>query len=775
MRHLLFLLFLICLGRTASSQTAIGTWQSLLSYAEALDVDELGDDVYVATENAIFVYNKVDNSIETLTKINGLSDVGIVMLKAVPEQATLIVGYENGNIDLIRDREIRNVPDVRNSTILGNKAIRHASIGPEFIYLSTGIGILAFDLDRREIRNTYRIVAAENLSINETTILSGKLYAATDQGFYSGSLADDLTIFNNWEIYLSIPQPFGIVRHCAAQGGTLFINQPAADVPGLYVLLEDGSWELTVASDNVGSLRAVNNSLVVTTFAEIQKRGSDGLSIQQNFNSYNGSQALPSRAHADAAGNLWIADRNLGLVRRTPEGEATFIAPAGPGSNRAFSLTFERDELWVASGTPVSPGLWSNQFLLNGFYQYKGSTWTNYTRANFPFLEEGSFFDIPMVYRYPGSEERLLVGSFFSGVMEMVNGQVLNHFTDENSSLTRWPDFVRPDGKGWIGVTGFVGDESGNVWMLNSRTDAPLSVYRADGTWKAFDLDRLIGRTTPSIDMLISQQGYHWIVANREGIVVFDHAGTIDDETDDRVRKFTAVEGAGGLPSNEVYCIAEDLDGVIWAGTNDGIGVFFSPFDALSDRPSDARPILVEQDGIFQPLFENEAISVITIDGANRKWVGTFGSGVFLMSADGTEQLLNFTTVNSPLISDNINDIAIDPRTGEVYIATEQGIQVYTADATAGQFSNSCTSVFPNPVRETYSGPISITGLVRDTEVRITDVRGNLVASTVSNGGTAVWDGRNLNNERVATGVYFALSSDSEGTSTCVSKILVVK
>jgi hypothetical protein len=145
------------------------------------------------------------------------------------------------------------------------------------------------------------------------------------------------------------------------------------------------------------------------------------------------------------------------------------------------------------------------------------------------------------------------------------------------------------------------------------------------------------------------------------------------------------------------------------------------------------------------------------------------------MSADGTEEIHRFTTANSPLLSDIINDVAVNSETGEVYIATEEGVMIYTSDATEGQFENSCTTVFPNPVRETYDGPISIRGLMRDTEVRITDLRGNLVASIVSAGGTAVWDGKNRNNERVSTGVYFALSSDEEGSSTCVSKILVIK
>jgi ligand-binding sensor domain-containing protein len=782
--RVLFSLLTLCLALSeANAQAPVGSWRAMLNYSEAIDVDVIGQEMYVAVDNAIFIYNKSDHSVETLTRINGLSDVSIRMLKAVPEKQTLIIGYENGNIDLLKNRTITNIPDVRNSSLPGNKAIRHASIGPEFIYLSTGLGVLAFDIDRREIRNTYRIVAAENVSVNQTTLLNNILYAATDQGLYFGSIDNDLTNFNNWEIDLGVPEPFSNVDHCVASGNQLFINQTTGTQPGMYRRTDNGLWDYLINSQDLRSMRATPGGLIITTSGSTQLRSDNGQEVLLNISNYSGIPSRPSRAHAEEDGTLWIADNNRGLVNRTPSGEFEFIAPDGPGSNGCFSLTFERGELWVASGAANRPGLWSNRYQLDGFYKYQNQKWTNYTKNSFPVLEEAVFFDIVNVYRYPEAEERILVSSWYSGIFEMVNGEIVNWFTDENSTLDSWDAYNRGDGKPWVGSIGHTADSEGNVWMLSARSDIPLSVYRSNGTWKGFSLDGAIRSTSAATHMIINQQGHHWIVVNRDGLVVVDATEGIDAAP--KIRTLTAAAGNGGLPTNEVFCITEDLDGIIWVGTNDGIGVFFSPFDIFnitvnqnndtSFVGSDARPILVEQDGIFQPLFENQPISVITVDGANRKWVGTYGSGVFLMSADGTEQLLNFTTANSPLLSNSINDIAVNSNTGEVYIASEEGILVYGGDATSGKFENSCSSVFPNPVRENYQGAISITGLMRDTEVRITDVRGNLVASITSGGGTAVWDGRNLNNERVSTGVYFAMSSDPEGQSTCVSKILVVK
>ncbi len=737
----------------------------MLNYTRATDLALLNEEVYVATESGVFIYDKRDNSTRTLTKVNGLSDVGIVSVTAAPAHGIVLVGYRNGNLDIIRGREITNFRDIRNSTLQGDKAIRHVEPGPQFIYISTGLGIHAFDPERREVRNTYRITATEDVSVNTVSVQNDTICAATDAGLYLASLNDDLTIFSNWHIDLSTPDPFGNVRHCVLSGGNKVGNFPDASPPGLYAGRPDGTWESLLAASDIGDLRRTPGGVILSTTGSVQRRGPGGEGVTANFTAYNGITARPNASLSDDAGIIWSADNDNGLVRRDESSAFEFIAPDGPGSNGCFRLTLAQGELWVASGAPQRPGVWRNGYRRDGYYKYSGGRWTNFTRDVMPIFDDELFFDIPEVFRFPGNEERLMVGSWYSGAIEVNDGEVTAHFNEENSSLTG-SDYTRSDGKEWIAASGFSMDDNGDLWMVTVRSDNPLSVYRSDGTWQNFPINTT--RSDACIGQTITRDGNHWIAVNRQGIRVFDPEG-------ENTRTLIAQTGNGGLPSNEVYAVTEDLDGTVWVGTADGIGVFFSPFDIFSQNPSDARPIIVEQDGIFQPLFENQLISCITVDGANRKWVGTFGSGVFLISADGTDEIHRFTASNSPLLSNIINDVAVDDATGEVYIATENGLMTYTSDATAGGFQNACTTVFPNPVRETYSGPVTIRGLMRDTEVRITDVRGNLVAAITSAGGTAVWDAKNRNNERVATGVYFALSSDPDGESTCVSKILVIK
>jgi len=185
---------------------------------------------------------------------------------------------------------------------------------------------------------------------------------------------------------------------------------------------------------------------------------------------------------------------------------------------------------------------------------------------------------------------------------------------------------------------------------------------------------------------------------------------------------------------------------------------------------------LVEQDGHFQYLLETEVVTAIAVDGANRKWIGTQKAGVFLMSEDGTEQILHFDENSSPLLSNNITSIAINHETGEVFFGTDKGIISYKSTATKGsdKFKKEDVYAYPNPVREDYEGIIAIKGLVTNAVVKITDISGTLIYETIAEGGQAIWNGKNFNGEKAHTGVYLVFASNEDGSETIVTKILVI-
>ncbi len=773
----LLLLTACCMCLIARPQSAIGVWKDYLNYSKTIDVDILHEKVYTATRNAIFIYNTEDNSLERLNKVNGLSDVDIVLVSTYAPTNTVFIGYANGNMDIINGSSIRNFAEIKNSSVVGDKAIRQISYSGNTAFISTGVGVLEFDLERVEVRDTYTIIPSGNLSVNETTVLNDTLFAATNDGLYYGSLATDLTIFSNWNLDISTPDPFGEVRNCTSQNGLLYINLPGASFPALYVRHQNYSWQGINGSADISKVKASPGGLVLTTGYYSELKSSDNLNPEVSFTNYNGEFMQAVSITAGENGVIWIADSERGLVKRNINNTFEFIHPDGPATNLAFDIDFKFGQLWVASGATNRPGTWNNTFIIGGIYGLIDGSWTNYTTKTNPELLDQFFRDAVKIYVDPDNENRIYVGSFFSGFMIIENGEITEFYSDTNTSLGERTEFVRPDDLSWVGVAGIAKDRAGNTWFTNAYASDPLSVLTPSGSWKSFDLLGPDGLSTNKalLDIIIDQQDQKWAIINKGGVVVFSHGSSVADESDDKVRLMTAQIGNGGLPSDEVICLTEDLDGEIWMGTTEGIAVFYSPFDALTDNFSDARRILVEQDGVFQYLLEGQAVTAIAIDGANRKWIGTFGAGVFLMSEDGTEEIRRFTSENSPLVSNMVNDIVIDPNSGEVFIATQEGIVSYISDATAGLTTNECTTVYPNPVRENYTGPIAISGLLRDSEIRITDTRGNLIFKTVSNGGKAIWDGKNTDGMRVATGVYFALSSDSEGNSTCVSKILVIK
>lgn len=755
----------------------IGHWRDHFNFSQTLHVEILGDKVFAAQKNGLFILSQ-DGGIERLNKVKGLSDIGISAINASNLETYLLIGYDNGNLDIIKGRTVYNMPDIKNSSQPGDKRIRHITFHDDIAYLSTGIGIIAVDAELREVRDTFTILPEGDLAVHATVVDHGRLYAATDAGLYHAPIGQDLTIYTFWEQDLTLPDPFARVDDVDANHAGIYANRKTASEPGVFFRASgDDIWQNIRATANVDDLRNTPEGMSLNTGWYYIVYADDGHSISRIVDNYPDDYIdMQVRAGTvDPEGNIWLADGRNGLVKQGVDGTMDRFQPSGPGTNSIFDLTMHRGRLWVAGGHPVHPGTWNNNFHLYGFYKYHEGRWTNFTVENNPEIADWLFLDVPVAYPDRDNPDRAYVGSWYSGMMVVEGEEIEGLYNETNSSLNARVGYNRQDGMDFIAVGGIVQDAAGNVWMTNGYADKPLSVWTADGEWKAFSLKNELGTNTTVHKMIITDEGHKWFIRNRGGLVVYHEGEDLLDESDDKVRLLSADLGRGNLPSNEVFCLAQDLDGEIWVGTADGVGVFYSPFDIFSDNPGDARQILVEQDGIYQYLLETQPVSAIAVDGANRKWVGTFGSGVFLLSEDGTEEILRFNVANSALPSDMIMDIEIDHQTGEVFFATEEGLVSYISDATGAGVANECHTVYPNPVRETYDGPISIKGLMRNSEVRITDARGNLIFSDVSKGGNAVWDGRNIDGERVATGVYFALITEPESRSTCTTKILVIK
>ena len=277
--------------------------------------------------------------------------------------------------------------------------------------------------------------------------------------------------------------------------------------------------------------------------------------------------------------------------------------------------------------------------------------------------------------------------------------------------------------------------------------------------------------------MIIDQQNQKWVVMRitttvSNSLLVFKEDAK--NPANSKSIMLNSQPGSGNVPGQAVFAMAVDKNGQVWVGTEKGIGVFFNPENIFAGQNFDAQQILVQQGAYVQYLMENEKVTAIAVDGANRKWIGSEGGGLYLFSEDGTKQIYHFTTDNSPLLSNNILAIAIDPESGEVFIGTDQGLISYKGTATEGGTTFSNVYAYPNPVKEDYNGFIGIKGLVSDAQVRITDIEGNLIFSTKADGGQAVWDGKNFNGRKAKSGVYLVYAGNATGTEKIVTKILII-
>ncbi|MFN3874812.1 MAG: hypothetical protein ACK4L7_02725, partial [Flavobacteriales bacterium] len=489
-----------------------------------------------------------------------------------------------------------------------------------------------------------------------------------------------------------------------------------------------------------------------------------------------GQYCTPARMARTRDGVLWVADRDQGLMRMVAPNTGQKIRPNGPESVNVVAMAAGGGVVYAAAG--ATSGNWGNTFLKDGVHHFGGEAWRSNNMGNTPLFATGAndfggaVNDVVAVAVDPIDPRRAYAGSWDEGVIEFVDRDPVAIHNSTNSSL----GLQVGEGGGKVNVGGIDFDEQGNMWVSNALAAAPISVRKRNGQWRSFNPGAILGGNALLGAIVAAQNGLKWLIRPRAtGLLVFNDGGTIDDPSDDQYKLLNGTAGSGGLPTIDVLSIAEDLEGQIWVGTSKGVAVFYTPGDLFTSNPSDAQQILIEQGGNVQALLETDFVSAIAVDGANRKWLGTQTGGVYLVSADGREQIHHFTEQNSPLPSNLITAIAIDGATGEVFIGTDRGIVSYRSDAIDPEQGATCAKVFPNPVREGYTGPVAITGLPRDSEVRITDMAGNLVHVTRSLGGQAVWNIADMGGARVATGVYLVFAADPEGAFKCNTKVLVAR
>lgn len=764
MNRLLALLF----GLTTTAAFAqLGTlqWRNHFSSFNVSGIADVGSDVFMACSNGLVEFDTDDNSISTLTVTNGLSDLGISAIEG--DGSTLVLGYSNGNIDIIEGSVITNVPWIKKAEISGDKNINSMLFDGDLVYIACNIGLVVLDVANKEIDDTY--YPYDNPTINDVAIFQDTLYCATTNGiYYAHKNAGFLNDKNQWTKKSDLPLSIvnGNISEIESFGDKLvFAYDDVAYQSDSIYYWENGAL-ITYANNplDLNAIEADDDRLILCTFGAAEALDQNMDQIDLIYQIQGQFPIVEGAIYKD--GEYYLADWNNGMSSAINSWSNNVLYNNTPFADGSYRIDVQYGTVLVAGGG-LTHNLQNNYFR-NGVYRFENETWTNFNHKTQDTMNFNTGWDYISVVVNPNNTDEFAFGSSSEGGLMVVrDGETISEVYNETNSPIEvfGGKIVIPDMKY---------DNNGNLWLINQGIE-PLKMLTPDGIWYSFTMGSQAKNVHP-YRLTIDRNGNKWVGFNQVGLVAMNENGTYSDPSDDQLQLLTSAEGYGNLPTHFPKAVTEDIDGEIWIGTDLGLVVLYNTNNLYDGGYGDydANPILIEVDGEVEKLLGETDITTIAIDGGNRKWIGTSSSGVFCLSEDGTEEIYRYTKENSPLISNNIFDIRMDYLSGEVYIATEAGLVSVRTDATIGDSEFSNVTVFPNPVRPEYAGPITIQGLGYESDVKITDVSGNVVYKTTSNGGTVIWNGQTLQGERAKSGVYLVWSAVANGRGREVAKILMI-
>jgi hypothetical protein len=713
----------------------IGTWRTHISFNAIHAVASTASTTYAAADNGVMVFNKADNSISTLTKLQGLGSSTITAIEVDVARQQLLIAYTDGVLDIIKPNEVITFNRLKNSTtISGSKKINHIFVRGTMAYLSTDYGVVIFDLTQLEVKETYRDlgVAGTALKILESTFMGDSIFLATEQGVIAGDLDDNLLDFSNWKRF-NTGAFNGNIKSI-----TLFNNQvyAAVDNSGIYQY-NSGSWQLQSYLQNLIYLSMKgNNNLIIVEESNIWQ-----ISPSNTLTPIATDKiSTPLVAIEDNEGNMWIGDNHYGLVSNI-SGSFEQYLPNAPSFSNSHRLKYAQNLLYnnkgvlhaVSGGFDVNYTPLQNEASLNYFMD---GVWM--TQPSFPNL---NLTDVDFI------ATKIYIASYDYGLHVIHESFGQDFYNHTNSTLVN------------NRITAVEASKAG-LWVAEYGVAKPLHLFNpVDNSWQSFSIPYQYP-TEIKTDYL----GQVWMINNPSlggGLVVYKK------ETN-QVAYLTEASGKGALPSRSVFSIAMDHDGQVWVGTAAGVAYFPDPSRVFSPGLNSVKPIFGNRN-----LLSDERVISMEVDGGNRKWMGT-ERGVWLFDPFGETQVYNFNIDNSPLISNRVADIEINQQSGEVFFLSSNGIVSFRADATASEYRFDKVKIFPNPVTSRFNGLVGISGLSTNATVKITDVSGKLIWQTYANGGTATWNVRDYNGNRAATGIYLVLAVSVDGSESVVGKIAVV-
>lgn len=758
------LLFLLFFAFQVSFSQSNLLWKGYFSYTEIKDLSESPTRIYAASENALFSKNLNANDIKTTNTIDGLSGQTITALYHSVTFNKTFVGYENGLLIVINEADgtMLNVVDIINKSLPPNiKKVNHFMEHDGIVYVSCDFGIVQYKLATLEFGDTYFIgPAGQEVKVFQTTVFNNEIYAVTQfNGIIKAAISNpNLNDFAQWQLF---------------DGGywngiVTFNNQLIGMSTNNRIYNYNGTTFNEIANINQPGLdiRATADGLIVTTVNHVYVFNDTLGQIVHIQSSQVTEIPVTFTCATIINGVIYIGTNENGIVATLILNPATFefIMPSGPSKNNIFAIQATATNLWAVYGgysTSYNPftyiGFSLTQF---GISKYNESGW-----LNIPYSEVLGAKAISRITVNPTNENEVYASSYYSGLLKIESDVPTTLFDNTNSGLESLLTTSTD-----IRINGAAFDRNGNFWVTNSLVKNGLKVLKSNGQWQSYNMENItsnyqdlnFGR------MSIDKNGTKWMATSGDGAIAFN-------ENTNVFKKIISGTDTGNLPSNDVRVITIDNRSQAWIGTNRGLRVLPSVGSYNSDDQMKANPIIIIEDDVPQELLYEQFITDIVVDGANRKWIATADSGVFLFSSNGQETIYHFTKDNSPLPSNVINDIDINGESGEVFMATNKGMVSFKGTSTDPSDSLQDVFVYPNPVRPEFVGTVKISGLISKANIKITDIEGNLVYETTSVGGTIEWDTTAFGKYKVASGVYMIFIAAEDASETTVKKVMIIR
>ena len=614
-----------------------------------------------------------------------------------------------------------------------------------------------YSLARLEFGDTYFIGdLGSQIDVLQTTVQEPYIFAASSaDGIRRALVADNNLIdYQNWTTIVN-----GGFRGMEKLGSEIYA---ANAVNNILRITPDGS-VTTVQnfSNQVLALKSSDNLLSITTTNAVNVYSS-GFVSEAVVNNVQGFE-LDLLSGYTYDGKVYLGTSADGLLI-VPIGseQATQILPNGPIRNRPFALDASPGQLWVTFGeTDIN----FNPYPLSryGVSHLKDTTWSNISYQDLSMAVGGEPTDLLKATINPSKPNEVYMSSFQHGLLKIVENQPEILYDETNSSLEK-------AGGAGIRIFGSEFDKDGNLWFVQSKVDKGLIKLSPSGQFQKKELSNFMDSSSELAltKLAISREGYVFFGSYYNGVLGYN-------PSTNTVNKIGQNAGNGNLPSPNVRALTIDAQNRLWIGTLRGLRVVYSPGSFFEPGTTDSQAIIILEDGVAQELLYQQSITAIKVDGSNNKWISTASSGVFYLSANGQETLLRFTKDNSPLPTNNVQDIAIDSNTGIVYFATTQGLVAYKGTATAPGNNLEKLHAFPNPVRPGFSGNVTIDGLTAQANVKITDITGSLVFETISQGGSVQWDTTAFGKYKVRSGVYLIMVTTDDYTDTKISKLMIIR